>query len=156
MITIHPISTLNTKVRWLRSIFLESFSVENFARFVQDASFVNGRVFMSMNYARIGKGRKHFSRFNRSRLWSKTMTLLPQVIEAKYVSGYKIELLFNTGVRKTVDFTRWLHGPVFEPLRNRVEFRKFFIAGGTVCWPNGADIAPETLFAVRGESENAA
>jgi len=84
------------------------------------------------------------------------MTILPQVIEARYVSDYCIELLFNTGLRKTVDFTRWLKGPVFEPLRNRAEFRKFFIAGGSVCWPNGADIAPETLFSTRGVSERAA
>lgn len=84
------------------------------------------------------------------------MTILPQVIEAKYVSGHKIELLFNTGLRKTVDFTRWLRGPVFEPLRDHAEFRKFFIAGGTVCWQNGADIAPETLFSARGVSERAA
>ena len=84
------------------------------------------------------------------------MALLPQVIEANYVSDYKIELIFNTGLRKTVDFSRWLRGPVFDSLRNRTEFRKFFIAGGTVCWPNGADIAPETLFSIPGVSERAA
>ncbi len=84
------------------------------------------------------------------------MTILPQVIEAQYVSGDRIELLFNTGLRKTVDFSHWLKGPVFEPLRNRAEFRKFLIAGGSVCWPNGADIAPETLFSIRGVSERAA
>ena len=84
------------------------------------------------------------------------MTILPQVIEARYVSGYRIELLFNTGFRKTVDFSHWLKGPVFEPLGKRAEFRKFFIAGGSVCWPNGADIAPGTLFSIRGVSERAA
>ena len=84
------------------------------------------------------------------------MTILPQIIEARYISGYCIELLFNTGLRKTVDFSHWLKGPVFEPLTNRTEFRKFFIAGGTVCWPNGADIAPERLFSMRGVSERAA
>lgn len=84
------------------------------------------------------------------------MTILPQVIEANYVSGYCIDLLFNTGLRKTVDFSHWLKGPVFEPLKNRTEFRKFFIAGGSVCWPSGADIAPETLFSIRGVSERAA
>lgn len=84
------------------------------------------------------------------------MTILPQVIEAHYVSGYCIALLFNTGLQKTVDFSHWLKGPVFGPLKNRTEFRKFFIAGGSVCWPNGADIAPETLFSIRGVSKRAA
>ena len=83
------------------------------------------------------------------------MTPLPQVVQAKYVSGYRIELVFNTGLRKTVDFSRWLKGPVFRPLKELSEFRKFFIAGGTVCWPNGADIAPETLFSIDAVSERA-
>ena len=84
------------------------------------------------------------------------MKILPHVIEAHYVSGYRIDLLFNTGVRKTVDFSHWLKGPVFEPLRNREAFRKFHIDGGTICWPNGADIAPETLYSTQGVSERAA
>jgi hypothetical protein len=28
------------------------------------------------------------------------MTILPQIIEAQYISGYRIELVFNTGLRK--------------------------------------------------------
>lgn len=84
------------------------------------------------------------------------MALLPQVVEARYVSDYRIELVFNTGLRKAVDFSRWLRGPVFGPLRKRSEFRKFFLAGGTVCWPNGTDIAPETLFSEPAVSEHAA
>ena len=84
------------------------------------------------------------------------MKALPHVIEARYVSGYRIELLFNTGVRKTIDFSRWLKGPVFAPLREREVFRTFYIAGGTICWPNGADIAPETLYSTLGVSERAA
>jgi hypothetical protein len=84
------------------------------------------------------------------------MKILPHVVAAHYVSGYRIDILFNTGVRKTVDFSRWLKGPVFEPLRNREAFRKFYIDGGTICWPNGADIAPETLYSTQGVSERAA
>jgi hypothetical protein len=56
-----------------------------------------------------------------------------------------IRLTFNDGTEKTVDFEPWLVGPVFEPLRDTEYFRRFFLEGGTVTWPNGADIAPETL-----------
>jgi len=49
-----------------------------------------------------------------------------------------------------VDFTPWLEGPVFESLRDPCHFREFFVAGSTVCWPNGADVAPETLYAATG------
>ncbi len=81
---------------------------------------------------------------------------LVAVTEARYVSGYRLRLRFNDGAEKTVDFSQWLHGPVFEPLREISEFRKFFLAGGTVCWPNGADVAPEALRSVQDASASAA
>jgi len=73
------------------------------------------------------------------------MNPLPEVIQADYRGGFKIRLLFNDGVQATVDFSEWLNGPVFEPLKDREYFARFFLDGGTVAWPNGADIAPETL-----------
>ncbi len=74
------------------------------------------------------------------------MSSLPAVIRAEYRGDHKIHLTFNGGVEGTIDFTQWLQGPVFEPLKNVDYFQRFFLDGGTVAWPNGADIAPETLY----------
>lgn len=74
------------------------------------------------------------------------MTFLPAVIRAEYRGGYCIHVTFSDNSEKTIDFAPWLEGPVFEPLKAPNYFRRFFLDGGTVAWPNGADIAPETLY----------
>ncbi len=74
------------------------------------------------------------------------MEFLPSVIRAEYRGAYRIHLIFNDNLEATVDFAQWLDGPVFEPLKDEAYFRRFFVDGGTVSWPNGADIAPETLY----------
>ncbi len=72
---------------------------------------------------------------------------LPSVIRAEYRGEYRIHVTFNDGKSGTIDFGPWLEGPVFEALKNTEYFKRFFVDGGTVSWPNGADIAPETLYA---------
>lgn len=84
------------------------------------------------------------------------MKKLILVTQATYVSGHRLRIRFNDGAEKTIDFSRWLGGKVFEPLRDLEYFRKFFISGGTVCWPNGADVAPETLREIQDQSATAA
>lgn len=74
------------------------------------------------------------------------MSFLPSVIRAEYRDRFRIHLTFNDDTEKTIDFQQWLNGPIFEPLRDLSSFRRFFLDGGTVAWPNGADIAPETLY----------
>jgi hypothetical protein len=71
---------------------------------------------------------------------------LPSVICAEYEGGYRLRVTFSDQSVKTVDFQDWLEGPVFEPLHDPRYFQRFFIDGGTVSWPNGADIAPETIY----------
>ncbi len=74
------------------------------------------------------------------------MDFLPSVIRAKYEGGFRIHFTFSDNVQGTVDLQSWLEGPIFEPVKDRSYFQRFFIDGGTVVWPNGADIAPETLY----------
>jgi hypothetical protein len=83
------------------------------------------------------------------------MAFLPSVVRAEYRGGYIIHLTFNDGLARAVDFTRWIKGPVFEPLRDPAYFQRFFVDGGTVTWPNGADVAPETLYEQAKSSEAA-
>jgi hypothetical protein len=83
------------------------------------------------------------------------MTQLPCVIQAEYRGQYRILVRFNDGSEKTVDFRDWLEGPIFEPLKEVAYFRRFFIDGGTIAWPNGADIAPETLYEAQAVHEAA-
>jgi hypothetical protein len=72
--------------------------------------------------------------------------MLPSVTRAKYVRDYLIEVKFNDGTKKVIDFEPWLAGPIFQPLKSKPYFKKFFVDGPTIAWPNGADIAPETLY----------
>jgi len=74
------------------------------------------------------------------------MSFLPAVIRAEYRNRFRIHLTFNDNLEETIDFRPWLEGPVFEPLKDLNYFQRFFVEGGTVVWPNGADIAPETLY----------
>ena len=74
------------------------------------------------------------------------MEILPTVVRAEYRGGFRICVAFNDGVENTIDFAEWLAGPIFQPLKDPGYFERFFIEGGTVAWPNGADIAPETLY----------
>ena len=80
------------------------------------------------------------------------MTYLPAVVRAKYRGDWRLRITFSDGSENTIDFSEWLQGAVFEPLKDPRYFQKFFVDGGTVVWPNGADIAPETLYEVPGRT----
>ncbi len=74
------------------------------------------------------------------------MNYLPSIVKAEYVRGYNIRVKFDDGTQKTVDFSQWFKGPVFEPIKDVKNFQEFFIEAGTITWPFGVDIAPEAIY----------
>ncbi len=73
--------------------------------------------------------------------------MIPKVIEARYVEKYVIWLRFSDGSEGEVDLKDELWGPMFEPLRDLNQFRKFSVHPElhTLVWDNGADFSPEFL-----------
>ncbi len=71
-----------------------------------------------------------------------------RVVKAEARGAHSLDLTFKDGTRKRVNLLPVLEGPVFEPLRDPKYFARVELdpLAGTVVWPNGADIAPETLY----------
>lgn len=69
------------------------------------------------------------------------------VIKITYKKDYVFQVEFDDGMADDIDFYEYIDkGPIFEPLKTKEFFKKAVIEGGTIAWPNGADIAPETLY----------
>ena len=79
---------------------------------------------------------------------------MSRVASVKPLSGFRIEVRFNDETAGELNLSERLFGPVFEPLARDPElFRQVSVDElGAVCWPNGADLAPDSLYRqLRGE-----
>jgi hypothetical protein len=69
------------------------------------------------------------------------------VAEVKPRDGYQLEVIFADGRSVVVELADRLFGPVFESLRDPILFAQVSVDSfGAVCWPNGADLAPDALY----------
>ena len=72
---------------------------------------------------------------------------LVRVRTVKPLTGFVVRLGFEDGTQKEIDLDIYLHGPIFESIRNDPSmFHSVKIDGGTLTWPNGADIDPDVLY----------
>ncbi len=46
------------------------------------------------------------------------MGIIPCVVRAEYRGGHRVHLVFHDDREKTVDFSSWPVGPIFEPVRD--------------------------------------
>ena len=65
----------------------------------------------------------------------------------EYKHQHVYHIVFDYGTEGDIDFPPYLkRGNVFQPLATPAFFQQIRIEVGTIAWPNGVDIAPETLY----------
>ena len=75
--------------------------------------------------------------------------MLHDVIEARPIGGYRVFVRFDDGVEGEIDLSSlMIFEGLFAPLKTADRFAELRVNPdlGTICWPNGADIAPEALY----------
>jgi len=70
-------------------------------------------------------------------------------VEVRYLEDYTLEIGFENGKKGIVDFVSYLDkGGVFSRFADLEYFKQAYVDRevGVLCWPDGLDIAPETLY----------
>ena len=71
---------------------------------------------------------------------------LVRIREARPLGNYRIELTLTDGRVVERDLGPMLPGPVFTEIRNdEARFMEVRVEGGTLIWPNGADLCPDVV-----------
>ena len=72
---------------------------------------------------------------------------LNRVTKISYQGNYSYFIEFDNGISGVIDFVGiWEKGPVFRCLKDQNIFKSAEISGGTICWNNEIDLAPESLY----------
>lgn len=72
---------------------------------------------------------------------------MERVTAVRALPTYRLEIEFSDGVRGVLDYEDRLFGPMMEPLRDPARFAEVGIDEfGVICWPNGADLAPDAIY----------
>lgn len=73
---------------------------------------------------------------------------MKRITKISPLAGYRLAVEFEDGVRGTVEMESRLFGPVFTPLRDERLFCQVCLDEfGAPCWPGGADLAPDAIYA---------
>jgi Protein of unknown function (DUF2442) len=71
---------------------------------------------------------------------------LVRIREVKPLDGRRVQLTLTDGRVIERDLGPMLEGPVFIEIRSdQARFGEMRVEGGTLVWPNGADLCPDVL-----------
>ncbi len=76
--------------------------------------------------------------------------MLKDVVEFKALGGHKVYLRYEDGIEGELDLADLIKFEgVFEPLKDAERFTELYLNKelGTICWPGGADLDPDVLYA---------
>ena len=76
------------------------------------------------------------------------MYIVPDPIEVKAISKYKLYIKFENGEEKILDMEKELDEKFYNKLKNYEYFKNVKISktGITIEWEDGEDISPENLY----------
>ena len=72
--------------------------------------------------------------------------LQPRVLEVTPLANYKVKITFETGEKKIFDVKPYISGEWFGKLKSVDFFNTVRVAGRTIEWAGGQDIAPHELY----------
>lgn len=70
----------------------------------------------------------------------------PRVVNVIPNKDYTLKIKFENGEEKIFDIQPILNFGVFKELKNLAYFKKVRPFMGTISWPHGQDICPDTLY----------
>ena len=71
---------------------------------------------------------------------------MEKVVFVEALDDFQLHVRFDDDLEGVIDCKDTLYGSVFEPLKDPAFFAQVSIDEfGTVCWPNGADLAPDAM-----------
>lgn len=72
---------------------------------------------------------------------------MQRVVSVRPLDGFQLEVRFEDGVGGVVALESRLFGPMFAPRRDPAVFREALVDEfRVICWPNGANLAPDALY----------
>ena len=76
---------------------------------------------------------------------------MKNVVSAKYLNDYKIEIVFDDGKKGVADLAQTIQTDprkIFKELLDKKKFSNFKLGADTVVWSNGLDLGPEFLYGI--------